>query len=101
MSNGSEEAVQNGPAVSLENPFSRAVTDNAELGRYEATLQRGAELRERPYVAADTPSRQRQHLKGFYYERYRASTSESQRPNHAIPNTLSPESLVKTDPQNH
>ena len=46
MSNGSEEAVQTGPAVSLENPFSSPVTDNAELGRYEATLQRGAELRE-------------------------------------------------------
>ena len=45
MSNGSEEAVQSGPAVSLENPFSSPVTDNAELGRYEATLQRGAELR--------------------------------------------------------
>ena len=64
MSNGSEEAVQSGPAVSLENPFSSPVTDNAELGRYEATLQRGTELRERPFVAAGTPSRQRQHLKG-------------------------------------
>ena len=48
MSNGSEEAVQSGSAVSLENPFSQAVTQDAELGRYEATLQRGAELRERP-----------------------------------------------------
>ena len=64
MSNGSEEAVQSGSAVSLENPFSQSVTEDAELGRYEATLQRGAELRERPYVAAGTPSRQRQHLKG-------------------------------------
>ena len=62
MSNGSEEAVQSGSAVSLENPFSPSVTEDAELGRYEATLQRGAELRERPYVAAGTPSRQRQHL---------------------------------------
>ena len=64
MSNGSEKAVQSGPAVSLENPFSSSVTDNAELGRYEATLARGAELRARPYFAAGTPSRQRQHLKG-------------------------------------
>ena len=76
MSNGSEKAVQSGSAVSLENPFSQTVTDNAELGRYEATLQRGAQLRQRPYVAAGTPSRQRQHLKGrmTVWERIRVLT---------------------------
>ena len=64
MSNGSEEAVQSGPAVSLENPFVSAVAEQAEVGRYEATLKRGAELREKPYVAAGPANRQRQHLKG-------------------------------------
>ena len=56
MSNGSEEAVQSGPSVSLENPFSPAVTDNAEPGRYEATLERGAELRERPMSPRGRPA---------------------------------------------
>ena len=50
MNNGTEEGVQKGAAVSLENPFANAVAEQAEAGRYEATLKRGAELREKPYV---------------------------------------------------
>ena len=43
MNNGTEEGVQKGAAVSLENPFANAVAEQAEAGRYEATLKRGAE----------------------------------------------------------
>lgn len=64
MNNGTEEGVQKGTAVSLDNPFATAVADQAEAGRYEETLKRGAQLREKPYVAAGPANRQRQHLKG-------------------------------------
>ena len=47
MTNGTEEGVQKGMAVSLENPFGNAVAEQTNTGRYEATLKRGAELRER------------------------------------------------------
>ena len=64
MKNSAKEAVQGLRDVSLNNPFAAASGEQSEAGRYEVTLQRGLELRERPYVAAGTASRQRQHLKG-------------------------------------
>lgn len=64
MKNSAKEAVQGLQDVSLNNPFAAAGGEQSEAGRYEVTLQRGRELRERPYVAAGTASRQRQHLKG-------------------------------------
>lgn len=79
MNNGTEEGVQKGAAVSLENPFANAVAEQAEAGRYEATLKRGAELREKPYVAAGPANRQRQHLKGrmTVWERIRFLADEA------------------------
>ncbi len=64
MKNSAKEAVQGPQDVSLNNPFAATSGEQSEAGRYEVTLQRGLELRERPYVAAGTASRQRQHLKG-------------------------------------
>ena len=63
MSNDTEATKHRAPAISLDNPFKAAAETAPEEGRYEATLSRGAELRELPYVAASTASRQRQHLK--------------------------------------
>ena len=63
MSQDTEKVAASEPTVSLENPFSVAPEDAAEPGRYETTLKRGAELRNKPYVAAGTANRQRQHLK--------------------------------------
>lgn len=63
MSNDTEATKHRAPAISLDNPFTAAAETAPEEGRYEATLSRGAELRELPYVAASTASRQRQHLK--------------------------------------
>ena len=63
MSNDTEATKHRAPAISLDNPFKTAAETASEEGRYEATLSRGAELRELPYVAAGTASRQRQHLK--------------------------------------
>ena len=63
MSNDTEATTHRAPAISLDNPFKAAAETAPEEGRYEATLSRGAELRELPYVAAGTASRQRQHLK--------------------------------------
>ena len=63
MSNDTEATKHRAPAISLDNPFKAAAETAPEEGRYEATLSRGAELRELPYVAAGTASRQRQHLK--------------------------------------
>ena len=63
MSNDTEATKHRAPAISLDNPFKAAAETASEEGRYEATLSRGAELRELPYVAAGTASRQRQHLK--------------------------------------
>jgi len=63
MSQDTEKVAASKPTVSLENPFSVTPEDAAELGRYETTLKRGAELRNKPYVAAGTANRQRQHLK--------------------------------------
>ena len=63
MSNDTEATKHRAPAISLDNPFTAAAETAPEEGRYEATLSRGAELRELPYVAAGTASRQRQHLK--------------------------------------
>ena len=79
MNNGTEEVVQKGAAVSLENPFANAVAEQAEAGRYEATLKRGAELREKPYVAAGPANRQRQHLNGrmTVWERIRFLADEA------------------------
>ena len=63
MSNDTEATTHRAPAISLDNPFTAAAETAPEEGRYEATLSRGVELRELPYVAAGTASRQRQHLK--------------------------------------
>jgi acetyl-CoA carboxylase carboxyltransferase component len=63
MSNNTEATKHRAPAISLDNPFKAAAETAPEEGRYEATLSRGAELRELPYIAAGTASRQRQHLK--------------------------------------
>ena len=63
MSNDTEATKHRAPAISLNNPFKAAAETAPEEGRYEATLSRGAELRELPYIAAGTASRQRQHLK--------------------------------------
>ena len=63
MSNDTEATKHRASAISLDNPFKAAAETAPEEGRYEATLSRGAELRELPYVAAGTASRQRQHLK--------------------------------------
>ena len=64
MNNGTEEVVPDGVAVSLENPFTAAPDEAEPAGRYEATLRRGAALREKPFMAAGSPNRLRQHLKG-------------------------------------
>ncbi len=63
MSNETEATAHRAPAISLDNPFKIQPETAVEDGRYEATLSRGAELREMPYVTAGTSSRQRQHLK--------------------------------------
>ena len=63
MSQDTEKVAASEPTLSLENPFSVIPEDAVELGRYETTLKRGTELRNKPYVAAGTASRQRQHLK--------------------------------------
>ena len=63
MSNDTEATKHRAPAISLDNPFTAAAETAPEEGRYEVTLSRGVELRELPYVAAGTASRQRQHLK--------------------------------------
>ena len=51
--------------ASLENPLARSNDSAASTATtpYDATLQRGAELQARPYVAAGEKSIQRQHLK--------------------------------------
>ncbi len=64
MKNGVKEDVPAGQGATLNNPFVTAPGEQGELGRYEATLKRGAELRDLPYIAAGSASRQRQHLKG-------------------------------------
>ena len=64
MKNGAKEAAAAVPGVTLNNPFVAAPAAEDRVGRYEATLSRGLELRQLPYVAAGTASRQRQHLKG-------------------------------------
>jgi len=63
MSQDTEKVAASEPTLSLENPFSVIPEDAVELGRYETTLKRGTELRKKPYVAAGTANRQRQHLK--------------------------------------
>jgi len=63
MSQDTEKVAASEPTLSLENPFSVIPEDAVELGRYETTLKRGTELRNKPYVAAGTANRQRQHLK--------------------------------------
>ena len=63
MSNETEATAHRAPAISLDNPFKIQPETAVEDGRYEATLSRGAELREMPYVTAGTSNRQRQHLK--------------------------------------
>lgn len=64
MKNGVKEDVPAGQGATLNNPFVTAPGEQGEVGRYEATLKRGAELRDLPYSAAGSASRQRQHLKG-------------------------------------
>ncbi|MGA0334823.1 MAG: acyl-CoA carboxylase subunit beta [Luminiphilus sp.] len=64
MKNGAKEAAAAVPGVTLNNPFVAAPAAEDRVGRYEATLSRGLELRQLPYIAAGTASRQRQHLKG-------------------------------------
>jgi len=64
MKNGAKEAPAAVAGVTLNNPFVTAPTAEDSVGRYEATLSRGLELRQLPYIAAGTASRQRQHLKG-------------------------------------
>jgi len=54
------------PYASLTNPFGQSADDaptQPTQGRYEATLERGRELQQRPYVAAGIQSIQRQHQK--------------------------------------
>ena len=63
MSRDTEKVAASEETVSLHNPFSAVASDTLEQGRYEATLQRGAELRNKPYIAAGAANRQRQHLK--------------------------------------
>ena len=63
MKNGAKEAAAV-PGVTLNNPFVTAPAAEDSVDRYEATLGRGLELRQLPYIAAGTASRQRQHLKG-------------------------------------
>ena len=63
MKNGAKETAAV-PGVTLNNPFVTAPAAEDSVGRYEATLSRGLELRQLPYIAAGTASRQRQHLKG-------------------------------------
>ena len=63
MSQDTEKVAASEPTLSLGNPFSVIPEDAVELGRYETTLKRGTELRNKPYVAAGTANRQRQHLK--------------------------------------
>jgi acetyl-CoA carboxylase carboxyltransferase component len=64
MNNGTEKGTREGVTVSLENPFTAAPVETEPAGRYEATLRRGAELREKPLMAAGSRNRLRQHLKG-------------------------------------
>ena len=64
MNNGTEKGAREGVTVSLENPFTAAPVETDPAGRYEATLRRGAELREKPLMAAGSRNRLRQHLKG-------------------------------------
>jgi len=64
MNNGTEKGAREGVTVSLENPFTAAPVETEPAGRYEATLRRGAELREKPFMAAGSRNRLRQHLKG-------------------------------------
>ena len=64
MNNGTEKGTREGVTVSLENPFTAAPVETDPAGRYEATLRRGAELREKPFMAAGSRNRLRQHLKG-------------------------------------
>ena len=64
MNNGNEKGTREGVTVSLENPFTAAPVETDPGGRYEATLRRGAELREKPFMAAGSRNRLRQHLKG-------------------------------------
>ena len=64
MNNGTEKGTREGVTVSLENPFTAAPVETDPAGRYEATLRRGAELREKPLMAAGSRNRRRQHLKG-------------------------------------
>ena len=64
MNNGTEKGTREGVTVSLENPFTAAPVETEPAGRYEATLRRGAELRDKPLMAAGSRNRLRQHLKG-------------------------------------
>ena len=64
MNNGTEKGTREGVTVSLENPFTAAPVETDPAGRYEATLRRGEELREKPLMAAGSRNRLRQHLKG-------------------------------------
>ena len=64
MNNGTEKRTREGVTVSLENPFTAAPVETDPAGRYEATLRRGAELRDKPLMAAGSRNRLRQHLKG-------------------------------------
>ena len=64
MNNGTEKGTREGVTVSLKNPFTAAPVETDPAGRSEATLRRGAELREKPLMAAGSRNRLRQHLKG-------------------------------------
>jgi len=64
MNNGTEKGTREGVTVSLENPFTAAPVETDPAGRYEATLRRGAELRDKPLMAAGSRNRLRQHIKG-------------------------------------
>ena len=64
MNNGTEKGTREGVTVSLKNPFTAAPVETDPAGRYEATLRRGAELRDKPLMAAGSRNRLRQHLKG-------------------------------------
>lgn len=62
MSNKSR-AASDTATVSLSNPFADSAPPSSDSGRYEATLARGAELKQRPFLAAGEGNRRRQHLK--------------------------------------
>lgn len=73
MSDSTQEPVNNAPTedgsapyASLTNPLAPAVSAHAQGAQeslYDATVTRGKELQQRPFIAAGVRNIQRQHLK--------------------------------------